>query len=146
MENLENQNSQNTSITTTIIDENTIQIFVPIQIKKRGGSAMLILPRQAQQHTQKFDDTLLKAFAKAYKWKTIIEDNENKKPISLSDIARDEEISTSHATKIYRLNFISPKIIENIVNGTAPRDLRLQDIFAKKSPDIWREQEELWGF
>jgi len=58
----------------------------------------------------------------------------------------EEEISTSHATKIYRLNFISPKIIENIVNGTAPRDLRLQDIFANKAPEIWREQEEIWGF
>ena len=42
-------------------------------------------------------------------------------------------ISKFSATKIYRLNFISPKIVEAIVNGTAPRDLRLQDIFAKKS-------------
>ena len=51
-----------------------------------------------------------------------------------------------HATKVYRLNFVSPKIVENIVNGTAPRDLRLQDIFANKAPEIWQEQEEMWGF
>ena len=50
-----------------------------------------------------------------------------------------------HATKVYRLNFVSPKIVENIVNGTAPRDLRLQDIFAKKALEIWQEQEEMWG-
>ena len=126
------------------IDENTIQIFVPLQIRKRGGAAMLILP-QCQSQAKNFDDKLLKAFAKAYQWKTIIEDEGNKIN-SLSDIARDEEISNSHATKVYRLNFISPKIVEAIVNGTAPRELRLQDIFAKKAPEIWQEQEEMWGF
>ena len=126
------------------IDENIIQIFVPLQIRKRGGAAMLILP-QGQNQAKNFDDKLLKAFAKAYQWKTIIEDEGNKIN-SLSDIARDEEISNSHATKVYRLNFISPKIVEAIVNGTAPRELRLQDIFAKKAPEIWQEQEEMWGF
>jgi hypothetical protein len=59
-------------------------------------------------------------------------------------LARKENISMSHATKVYRLNFISPKIIEAVVNGTAPRDLRLQDIFAKKAPEIWQEQEEVY--
>ena len=86
------------------IDENIIQIFVPLQIRKRGGAAMLILP-QCQSQAKNFDDKLLKAFAKAYQWKTIIEDEGNKIN-SLSDIARDEEISNSHATKVYRLNFI----------------------------------------
>jgi site-specific DNA recombinase len=126
------------------IDENIIQIFVPLQIRKRGGAAMLILP-QGQSQAKNFDDKLLKAFAKAYQWKTIIEEEGNKIN-SLSDIARDEEISNSHATKVYRLNFISPKIVEAIISGTAPRDLRLQDIFAKKAPEIWSEQEEMWGF
>jgi hypothetical protein len=115
-----------------------------MQIKKRGGAAMLILP-QGQNQEKNFDDKLLKAFAKAYQWKTIIEDESN--PInSLSEIARYEEVSNSHATKVYRLNFISPKIVEAIVNGTAPRELRLQDVFAKKAPEIWQEQEEMWGF
>lgn len=61
---------------------------------------------------------------------------------SLSDIAKQENISISYAAKIYRLNFISPKIIEVIINGTQPRDLKLTDIFAKKCPEIWQEQEE----
>ena len=69
------------------IDENIIQIFVPLQIRKRGGAAMLILP-QCQSQAKNFDDKLLKAFAKAYQWKTIIEDEGNKIN-SLSDIARD---------------------------------------------------------
>ena len=133
---------ENSEITKRQIDENIIQIFVPMKIRKRGGAAMLILP-QGQSQAKNFDDKLLKAFAKAYQWKTIIDDEENDTN-SLADIARLENISTPHVTKIYRLNFISPKIIEAIVNGAAPRDLRLIDILAKKAPEIWQEQEEIW--
>ena len=136
---------ENLEITKRQIDENIIQIFVPMKIRKRGGAAMMIVPEGQAVQKKNFDEKLINAFAKAYQWKTIIEDESNNLN-SISDIARNENISNSHATKIYRLNFISPKIIEAIVNGTAPRDLRLQDIFAKKAPEIWQEQEEMWGF
>ena len=139
---------ENSEITQRIIDKETLQIFVPIVIKKRNGVALMILPNGEDHNkyqAKSFDDTLINAFAKAHKWKEIIE-NKNSNVNSLSDLARKENISISHATKVYRLNFVSPKIVENIVNGTAPRDLRLQDIFAKKAPEIWQEQEEMWGF
>lgn len=139
------ENLKGLEIKVTSIDENILQIFVPMKIKKRnGGVTTLVLPHGVQI-SKKLDDTLLSAFAKAYQWKSIIDD-ENNEINSLSELARDQDISNSHATKVYRLNFISPRIVEAITNGTAPRDLRLQDIFANKAPKIWREQEEMWGF
>jgi len=135
---------ENLEITKRQIDENIIQIFVPMKIRKRGGAAMMIVP-QGQIQKKNFDEKLINAFAKAYQWKVIIEDKENDIK-SLADISRLENISTPHVTKIYRLNFISPKIVEAIINGTAPRDLRLIYILAKKAPEIWQEQEEIWGF
>lgn len=134
---------ENLEITKRQIDENIIQIFVPMKIRKRGGAAMMIVPQGQVAQKNSFDEKLINAFAKAYQWKTIIEDEGNNLN-SISDIARNDNISNSHATKVYRLNFISPKIVEAIVNGTAPRELRLQDIFAKKAPEIWQEQEEMW--
>ena len=135
---------KSSEITKTAIDEDILQIFVPMKIKKRGGAAMLIVPEGQMSQKKSFDEKLINAFAKAYQWKAIIEDENN--PInSLADIARSEEISISHATKIYRLNFISPKIVEAVVNGTAPRELRLIDLVAKKVSDVWSEQEEVWG-
>ena len=134
---------ENLEITKKQIDENIIQIFVPMKIRKRGGKAMMIVPQGQVAKKKSFDEKLINAFAKAYQWKTIIEDEENDIN-SLADLARSENISTPHVTKIYRLNFISPKIVEAVVNGTAPRDLRLIDILAKKAPDIWQEQEEIW--
>lgn len=134
---------KNFEITQSKTDKDVLQIFVPISVRRRNGTALMILPKSEENRIKHFDDKLLNAFAKAYKWKDVIEDKDNNIN-SLSDLARSQNISMSHATKVYRLNFISPKIVENIVNGTAPRDLKLQDIFAKKAPEVWQEQEALW--
>jgi hypothetical protein len=41
--------------------------------------------------------------------------------------------------------FLSPKIVKAVLTGTQPRTLRLQDIIAKQIPDLWEEQEEIFG-
>ncbi len=48
-------------------------------------------------------------------------------------------------SKVFNLNFLSPKIVERILEGTQPRSLKLQDMFSG-IPDLWQEQEENWGF
>jgi hypothetical protein len=54
---------------TQTINEDTIDIFVPIVIKKRGGAAMLVMPTNVKPEDQKtyFDDKLIKTIGKAYK-------------------------------------------------------------------------------
>ena len=51
------------------INEETIDIFVPIQIKKRGGNAMVICPKDTPTDEQKTycDDKLIKMIGKAHK-------------------------------------------------------------------------------
>ena len=56
------------------IEENTISIFVPMVIKRRGGGhATMIIPKGAQNSSLEakkpnYDHRLINAFAKAYKW------------------------------------------------------------------------------
>ena len=65
---------------------------------------------------------------------------------SLADIARKEKVGTSYVSKVFNLNFLSPKIVKAVLTGTQPRTLKLQDIIAKQMPDLWQEQEEMLGF
>ena len=66
---------------------------------------------------------------------------------SLADISRKEKITTTYVSKLFALNFVSPKIVKRIFDGAQPRDLKLQDIIAiRKLPDLWEEQEQMWGF
>jgi hypothetical protein len=130
---------------TQTINEDTIDIFVPIVIKKRGGAAMLVMPKNVKPEDQKtyFDDKLIKTIGKAYKWKMEMEEGKFE---SLADIARKEKVGTSYVSKVFNLNFISPRIIKKILTGTQPRTLRLQDIISnRKLPDLWQEQEEMLG-
>lgn len=130
---------------TSIANDETISIFIPMEIKKRGGTAMIILPKNANpEEGQKcFDDTMIKSIARAYKWKIMIDKEEVD---SLADIARRENLSTGFVSKIFNLNFLAPKVVERILSGTQPRSLKLQDIVTNEIPDLWQEQLENWGF
>lgn len=127
------------------IANDTVDIFIPAEIKKRGGTAMIITPKNMNQEDRQksLDDTMLKSIAKAYKWKMMVEQGYVS---SLADISRREKLSTGFVSKIFNLNFLSPKIVDRILNGTQPRNLKLQDIVTDDIPEFWQEQWEKWGF
>lgn len=128
------------------INAETIDVFIPIEIKKRVGTSLIICPKNSPAVDKKsyFDNKLIKMIGKAHKWKILIESGRCK---SLADIARIEKVGTSYVSKVFNLNFLSPKIIKAILNGNQPRTLKLQDIISnRKLPDLWQEQEEVLGF
>lgn len=128
---------------STTIGEDTINIFIPFKIQRRGGSAMIIVPNNKADDQKHFDEKIIKAIAKAHKWKIMLDDGQIS---SLAKIAEKENVHPSYVSRIFNLNFLSPKIVERILNGTGPRTLKLQDIGIKEMPDLWQEQEERWGF
>ncbi len=124
--------------------ENVISIFIPMQIKKRGSSAMVILPKNAAREDNKpnYDYTLINAFARAYKWQKSISNGS----MTIEQIMDKENIRSSFASRILRLNLIAPDIVKAIVEGKQPRDLKLQDFMITTIPDLWHEQIEKFGF
>ena len=100
---------------------------MPIVIKKRGGSAVIILPKNIKAEDRKvfYDDTMIQALGKACKWKQQIEEG---KYMSLADIARKENVNPSYLSKVFNLNFLSPKIVKAILTGTQPKTLKLQGV------------------
>ncbi len=128
-----------------IANDEIIDLFVPLEIKKRGGSAIIILPKnlKKEEMAKCFDEKMIKAFAKAYKWKNMLEEGQID---SLAQIAVRENITGSYVSKVFNLNFVAPEIVEKILNGEQPRDLKLQDMLVGKFPILWQEQKELWGF
>lgn len=127
------------------INNETIDIFIPLLIKKRGGTAMVVIAKNIDLTSDQkyFDEKMIKAIARAYKWKIMLD---KQKVSSLAEIAEKENLTSSYVSRIFNLNFLSPKIVEKVLNGMQPRTLRLQDIITNKMPDIWHEQEEMWGF
>jgi DNA invertase Pin-like site-specific DNA recombinase len=95
-------------------------------------------PRTAPAVKPTSRDALLAAIAKARAW---IEEMKAGEIGSFAEIAQREGQVERHIRLLAPLAFVSPRIIEAIVNGTAPADLTVTGL-AKSLPHSWAEQEQ----
>ena len=69
------------------------------------------------------DPALLKAIARARCW---FEEVASGKARSLVEIARREGLPKRYVTRLARLAFVSPTIVEGVADGRAPAEINLQ--------------------
>ena len=121
-----------------------LTVFVPFKLKRRGGRKLVIMPEgyAPPAETTGADETLLKALARARHWSRQIETGRR---ASAKAIAEAETINHSYVSRILRLTFLAPDIVEAIVKGSQPKGLELSDLMAE-FPMEWDRQRELFGF
>ncbi|WP_353278848.1 recombinase family protein [Wolbachia endosymbiont (group A) of Udea olivalis] len=106
-----------------------------ISIKKKGNKCTVIEPEG------KTNNALLKAVVGAHLWKRQLEEG---KYANIKELSAKVNIGTRRIQQILRLNYLAPKIKEDIVNGRQPRGLRLVDL--REIPMLWGEQlEKFYG-
>ncbi|MEF3046126.1 hypothetical protein [Pseudotabrizicola sp. L79] len=91
----------------------TMTIHVPFRVVKRGGRKEMQLPEGAAQ-PRKPDNTLIKALARAFRWKRMLETGEY---ATIADLAEREGIAPSYMTRVLRLTLLAPDIVEAILDG-----------------------------
>jgi ParB-like chromosome segregation protein Spo0J len=115
--------------------------FVPLKVKRRGVEMRLII--NGGDESRKPDLALLKAFARARGW---FEELASGRVRSLVEIARREGLGKRYVTRLIRLAFVSPVVVETIAHGLSPDQFNLQSLMDGRLalPKQWREQEELF--
>ncbi|MFT0820064.1 MULTISPECIES: recombinase family protein [Wolbachia] len=103
--------------------------FIPI--KKKGNKCTVIEPEG------RTNNALLKAVVRAHLWKRQLEEGKYR---SVKELSAKINIGTRRIQQILRLNYLAPRIKEDIVKGRQPRDLRLVDL--REIPMLWSEQVE----
>lgn len=91
----------------------TVMLHVPFRIVKRGGRKEMQLPEGATQ-PRRTDSTLVKALARAFRWKRMLESGEY---ATVSELAEREGIAPSYMTRVLRLTLLAPDIVEAILDG-----------------------------
>lgn len=91
----------------------TVTIHVPFRLVKRGGRKEMQLPEGAAQ-TRKPDNTLVKALARAFRWKRMLDSGEF---ATIADLAEHEGIAPSYMTRVMRLTLLAPVVVEAILDG-----------------------------
>jgi hypothetical protein len=99
-----------------------------------------MLPENIEQRRQP-DKTLLKALARAYRWKRILEQG---KFTTIEEIAAHERISASYLARVMRLTLLAPGIVEAMLDGQRPT-LGMDELLDPMTP-IWSEQRALLGY
>lgn len=124
------------------IDRLTIR--VPLTLRRYGGRKLVIVPESdgvPVRPNPSPDDTLLKALARAHRWKRVLESGAVQ---SLNELAEAEKINPSYLSRIYRLTLLAPDIVEAILDGRQPRTLQLADLM-DDMPVEWERQRERFG-
>jgi site-specific DNA recombinase len=112
--------------------------FVPLTVKRRGVEMRLII--NGGEAPRKPDPALLKAFGRARRW---FEELSSGHVCSLVEIARREGLAKRYVTRLTKLAFVSPALVEAIAEGEAPYGANLQMLMDGRIalPVSWDSQE-----
>src|SRR5690606_30814047 len=110
----------------------TVTVHVPFRIVKRGGRKEMQMPEGAT-HSRRTDNTLVKALARAFRWKQMLESGQF---ATTAELAEREGIAPSYMTRILRLTLLSPDIVEAILVGRLQSDVTKARLL-KPFPEGW---------
>jgi hypothetical protein len=113
----------------------TITVHVPFRFVKRGGRKKILLPEGTMQK-QMADNTLIKALARAFRWKQMLETGNF---VTIAELAKQEGIAPSYMTRVVRLTLLAPDIVEAILDGRQGPKVTLAKMF-EPFPHEWSRQ------
>jgi hypothetical protein len=119
-----------------------ITVRVPLAIRRRGGRKLVVTPdgsapNAARARTQA-DPALVKALARAHRWKRLLESG---RYASLAELAAAEKIDRSYLGKMLRLTLLAPDIVEALLDGRQAPELGAPQLM-EPLPAEWSEQRQ----
>jgi DNA invertase Pin-like site-specific DNA recombinase len=123
-------------------EEHLITLSIPARLKRTGMEMKFII--QGAANATPADTSLIRLLVRAKKiGKRLFETGSP----TLEDIARDEKMSPSYATRLARLTFLAPDIVAAILAGRQPADLTANKLMVDtRLPLDWRDQRAALGF
>jgi hypothetical protein len=118
----------------------TVTVHIPFRLVKRGGRKEMQLPDEASNQS-KMDNTLVKALARAFRWKRMLESGEF---TTIAELAEREGIAPSYMTRVMRLTLLAPDIVEAILDGRQGAEVTLLRVL-EPFPVEWEIQRKYFN-
>ena len=117
----------------------TLVVRVPLPIARRGTRKLVVSPDGAPWAPGRpiVDSTIVKALARAHRWKVMLESGEH---ASLTALAKSEKINLSYLCRMLRLTLLAPEIVEALLDGKQ-QGVQL-GAFLRPIPLVWVEQRK----
>jgi hypothetical protein len=122
-----------------------VVLSVPARLKRTGMETMMVIDGQrGKRHHQKPDRSLVKLLVLAMDFRDRVMKGRGN---SIREIAEEAGVSRSYFTRILRLTYLAPDIVQAILSGTHPPELTAAKLTAaSRLPLTWTQQAELLGF
>jgi site-specific DNA recombinase len=116
-------------------------ITVPVQLKRRGVEMRIVILGKEQDNNNQ-DDTLAKLVAQAHVWFEQL-----KSGVSITEIAKAENIHLADVSRILPLAFLAPGIVIDILDGNHAVELTAEKLKRLGPlPLRWNDQRHALGF
>jgi len=115
-----------------------VTIHVPFRVVKRGGRKEMQMPDRVRPERTP-DNTLVKALARAFRWKRMLDSGEF---ATLAELSEREGIAPSYVTRVLRLTLLAPDIVEAILDGKQGWEVPLSHVL-EPFPMDWDSQKRL---
>ena len=121
--------------------DSAVELTAAAAFTRRGAETKLVLPGLAQQtHGSKCDPALIKALVRGHAW---FEELVSGRARSLQVLAKRDGISRRYIRRLVGLAFLSPELIEAILQGRQPVALTATRLTELDLPLDWTEQHKL---
>lgn len=114
----------------------TLTVHVPFTLRLRGGRKVMVMPAGAPDPRPQVDNTMVKALARAFRWKRMLDSGEF---TTIAELAGKEKLAVSYLARVLRLAQLAPDIVEAIVAGTHLSEMTLAQLL-KPFPSVWQGQ------
>jgi hypothetical protein len=121
------------------LDGTTLVVRIPMRFHRRGGRKRIVAPDGSAivpSSKPQPDGTLVKALARAWRWQRMLDEGVY---TSVSEIGDAENISKSYVSRILRLAFLAPDIVEAILAGRTDQGMMLEQL-ERPLRACWEEQ------
>jgi len=121
----------------------SVTVVVPMTIRRRGGRKRIIGPDGAPVRagadgagvaTTSGDPALVKALARAFRWRRMLEEGRYG---SIRELAAAEGVDRAYVGRLLNLTLLAPEVVEAVLDGRQPDGMTLPKLL-KPFPVAWR--------
>ena len=121
-----------------------LTVRVPLAVRKQRGGRKLVLTPGGKAHrvASAPDTTLVKALARAFRWRRM---RESGRYSTINELAAAEKINSSYVSRLLRLTLLAPDIVEAILDGREPEGVTLPGLMEGVAVEWERQRVALGG-
>src|SRR5262249_58448628 len=125
-------------------DDETQILSVPIRLRRAGREITMRIDGTDPFATAKPDARLIKLLLRSRRFNASLVGNDG---VPFAALVKREGVSPSYFTRLVRLSYLAPDIIQAILDGRQPGDLTADKLLAhSRLPLAWHEQRAVLGF